>query len=114
MQTLPTLIETGHSLTRLEKQQLKEIVNVANSTFIDLSQTTKVDAYALAKILFTYEKLSMKGKTLALINPSASVRTLLYVTKLHNIIPSFANLRMANQHISNIEKNIYTDIATQG
>lgn len=99
MHTLPTLIETNSSLTKQNPSDIQQILSINDNALINMSKTNIMDIYALSKILSTYETLCSQGKTLALINPSAPIRTLLYITKLHNIIPCFANLTMANQHI---------------
>ena len=66
-----------------------DIANI-NNVIIDLSLTRFIDTASLSALLQTKTTIEAHGLKLTLVNPQAPIRTLLYVTKIYHLIPSFS------------------------
>lgn len=64
-----------------------------------LTGTTSIDSCSLQSLIKAHIQLSSNHKKLLLINPSAPIRTLLYLTKIADIIPYFVNIQDAIKHL---------------
>lgn len=104
MKSNPVLIEVGLTLDINKKRLLKNLDNSNQSILLDVSTVTTIDIAALSLLSQAQAKLQKHGHTIALIQPSAYLRTWLYVTKLHQILPSFPNLSLGNQYLQKIQK----------
>jgi len=99
MQATAKLISIGENLRHLDNFFLNEHFKHDQSLLIDVSEVKHTSPSCLNSVLKTQQHLQHNGYNLALISPSAYLRTWLYVTKLHPFIPSFPNLALANSFI---------------
>ena len=104
MKNNPVLIEVGFDLNVGQKQLFRTLKQGSKSFLLDVSQVEHSDIDTLSLLTQTQMRLHKQGYTLALINPSAYLRTWLYVTKLHRVIPSFPNLSLGNQYLHKLQK----------
>ena len=92
-------IRIGRNLSSTNKSLRQKLYISNQSILLDVSSVENTNVATLSFIFQTQKKLKKHGHTLALISPSSCLRTWLYITKLHNLIPSFPNLTLANAYI---------------
>lgn len=97
MTTAPHLIQLSDRVTQTDLRKLRA-QETGNSVIFDLTTTQHMDSGSLAQLIDIQQKLQRKGYDLALINPQAPIRTLLYVTRVNQLIGIFPNLTAANRH----------------
>jgi len=85
----PTLIYAERELRDQMPEQFFDTANT-NNVVIDLSLTRFIDTNSLAALLQAKATIGEGGYKLTLVNPQASIRTLLYVTKIYHLVPSFS------------------------
>lgn len=85
----PTIIYAERELRDQIPEQFFDVAN-PNHVVIDLSLTRFIDTNSLAALLQAKAIIEEGGYKLTLVNPQASIRTLLYVTKIYHLVPSFS------------------------
>ena len=105
MKKNPVLIEVGLNLDIDTKRLFQTVERGDQSFLLDVSRVDNIDIASLSLLSQAQAKLQKHGHTIALIQPSAYLRTWLYVTKLHQILPSFPNLSLGNQYLQKLQKH---------
>ena len=98
----PILIQAESDLSKANNNIVEPLTQQSTSILLDFSIVNKINTETILLVLNTQQKLTKKGLGLALINPSSTVRTWLYITKLQRIIPTFPNLNIANRYIQEL------------
>ena len=91
----PNIIYAEKELRDKNPEQFFDAANT-NNVVIDLSLTHFIDTSSLNALLQAKTTIAKDGYKLALVNPQAPIRTLLYLTQIYHLIPSFS------QHIQAI------------
>jgi len=83
----------------------KSLLNALRNLFIDGSVVEQVDMECIANLVSAQERLSHMGKTIILLEPSAPLRTLFYLTKINQIIPAFKTNVQAEHYLREMNKS---------
>lgn len=86
-----------------------ELMNVLetlnDNIFIDGSVIEKVEMICISKLVLAHERLQKQGKTIVILAPSAPLRTLFFITKINQIIPSFKTIEQAKSYLREMNKS---------
>jgi len=70
-----------------------------DNIFIDASVIEKVEMKCVSYLVLAHERLRKKGKTILILSPSKTLRTLFFVTKINQIIPCFKTIEQAKNYV---------------
>jgi len=88
-----------------DKSLLNALRSYDDNLFIDGSVVEQVDMECIANLVSAQERLSHMGKTIILLEPSAPLRTLFYLTKINQIIPAFKTNVQAEHYLREMNKS---------
>ncbi|HNY32260.1 MAG TPA: STAS domain-containing protein [Fibrobacteria bacterium] len=75
-----------YSLDRFNQAMKEATAQAEKTVYLDLSQTKLLDSASLGTIVSHFNLLRSKGKSLVLLNPSASCKHLLEITSLNRVL----------------------------
>lgn len=75
-----------YSLDRFNQAMKDAAIQAKKTVYLDLSQTKLLDSASLGTIVSHFNLLRSQGKSLVLLNPSASCKHLLEITSLNRVL----------------------------
>ncbi|MDN6861065.1 STAS domain-containing protein [Pseudomonas sp. CAN2814] len=85
-----TIYEMGHASAALREAVLTARIEVADPWRLDLSAVEEIDTAGVQLLLSLRKQLQRHGAHLTLLNPSAAVRQIIDLLRLHLALPTEA------------------------